>query len=110
MLGSYSWVLAIPGVILMTFGIVLSVVLNSRYFPAQYLYVTSDEESRQAKDFIMLSVAIMKGNKKKYLLLLLSFLPWLALTFFILPGLYTVPYMAVSFANSAKWICGSTAE
>lgn len=106
-LGSYSWVLAFPGVILMTLGVVLSVVLNSRYFLAQYLYVTADEESRQAKDFITLSVALMKGNKKRYLSLLLSFLPWIALTFFILPGLYTVPYMAVSFADSAKWICGS---
>lgn len=109
-LGSLSWMTTILGVLMMTLGVVLSVVLNSRYFLAQYLFVTADGQGEQAKNAIRISVKLMRGNRKKYLSLLVSFLPWIALTFFVLPALYTVPYMMVSFANSAKWICGNAAE
>ncbi|MGN1112333.1 MAG: DUF975 family protein [Acutalibacteraceae bacterium] len=102
----FSWVFTISGALFMSLGIVLSVVLTAKYFLAQYLFATAQTNTEQAKNAIALSIEMMKGNRKKYLSLLVSFLPCIALTFFILPGLYTVPYMMVSFADSARWICG----
>lgn len=107
MFSAFSWVFTLFGVMFMSLGIVLTIVLTAKYFLAQYLFVTAQTNTEQAKNAIRLSVEIMRGNRKKYISLLVSFLPWIALTFFILPGIYTVPYMMVSFADSAKWICGA---
>lgn len=107
MFSAFSWLFTLLGVMFMSLGIVLTIVLTAKYFLAQYLFVTAQTNTEQAKNAIRLSVEIMRGNRKKYLSLIVSFLPWIALTFFILPGIYTVPYMMVSFADSAKWICGA---
>lgn len=47
------------------------------------------------------SWAIMKGHKWEYLVLLLSFIPWMLLTgiTFGLVGIYTMPYFNVTFAK-----------
>lgn len=84
-------------------GLIVAVVLNSKYFLAEYLYVISDgEESTTA--IVKKSISIMKNNRDKYLKLVLSFVPWMLLCFFVLPLFYVYPYMQAAFANSAKWI------
>ncbi|MCQ4023186.1 MULTISPECIES: DUF975 family protein [unclassified Ruminococcus] len=107
---SFSWAFTFIGVLFMSLGIAAFIALSVKYFLAQYLFVTADGSEEQAKNAVALSVKLMKGNKKKYFSLLVSFMPWIVLTFFILPALFTVPYMMVSFADSAKWLCADVRQ
>lgn len=49
-------------------------------------------------------IAMGFKNFGKSLKLFFHFLGWIALCFFIVTGFYVLPYITVSFANSAKWL------
>lgn len=96
-------VVSVLGVLLAALGIVLTFVFNSKYFLADYIYAECDGNAKTG-EVIRRSIYVMRGNKDKFYALCISFIPWLLLSLLILPGIYTFPYMQVSFANSAKWI------
>lgn len=96
-------VVCVLGILFAALGVLLTVVFNSKYFLADYLYAESNGNA-SANEIIRHSVCIMRGNKDKFYALCLSFVPWALLNLLILPGIYTFPYMQAAFANSAKWI------
>lgn len=98
-----SVIIGLLGILFSALGILMSVCITSKYFLAGYLYGRSDGEEKPSV-LIRKSIVLMRGNTKKYLSLVMSFLPWILLSFFILPAMYVMPYMEVAFANSAKWI------
>lgn len=95
--------LYIAGIALLIAGLIAYIFISAKYFLSQYLYAGSDEKRRLSEP-IRTSIKYMKGNHDKYFKLVISFIPWLALSFFILPMFYTYPYINVSFANSARWL------
>lgn len=99
----FLWATNLLGVLFLIIGVAVALCFTAKFFPAGYLYVESDGE-RKAGDIISHSACIMRGNTSKYFTLCLSFIPWLLFSLLILPGMYSLPYICVSFANSAKWI------
>lgn len=95
--------LYIAGIAFLFAGIITYIYLSAKYFLAQYLYASYDDK-RSLNEPIRKSIKYMKGNHNKYFMLVVSFIPWIALSFFILPMFYSYPYINVSFANSARWI------
>lgn len=95
--------LLILGVLFFILGVVLSVLLTAKYFLAGYLFVKSDGKA-EVSELIHTSISLMRQKSNLYISLLLSFLPWICLCLFVFPAMYVMPYMSVSFANSAKWI------
>ncbi len=82
--------------------VVVFIIISCSYFLAPYIHVSN--KTLSATRCIDLSIKIMKQNRKKYYSLLLSLLPWILLSFLVIPTLYTVPYIFTSFSVSAKYI------
>lgn len=99
---------AVHNSILLVFGIYIAaavlfwITATAKYFLAPYLFIDHPELSVNA--CISTSVQYMRGNRFKYVRLVLSFLPWFLLCFFVVPALYVAPYFQASCAISAKWI------
>lgn len=99
---------AVHNSLLIVFGIYITAAVifflaaTAKYFLAPYLLIDHPELSVIA--CINASVLYMRGNRLKYVRLVLSFLPWFLLCFFVVPVLYVAPYFQASCAVSAKWL------
>lgn len=95
--------LYIAAAVFLAAGLIAYIFVTAKYFLSQYMYAFA-EDNRRINPIIKTSIKYMRGNHDKYFKLVISFIPWLALSFFILPMFYTYPYINVSLANSARWI------
>ena len=68
---------------------------------SQVFYILNDQPELEAMEALRASKELMDGHKLEYLLLQLSFLPWMLLCVFILPMFYVVPY--ISATNAAYY-------
>ncbi len=82
-------------------GLVFSVINCAKLFLTDFLYIENDGDM---DGVFKASRAILKVHKNSLKKLFLSFTFWLALCFFVVPGIYVVPYMTASFAQSSKWL------
>ena len=77
-------------------GLVLNMILTLPF--AQTYYILVDDEEISGMDAVRESFRMMKGHFGKYILLQLSFLPWMllfAVTYFLIM-LWVVPYMEMT--------------
>ena len=98
-IGNILYSVLIVGIFVFT---LLSINIISTLFLAPFIHVSNTSYS--STYCIGLSIKIMKNNKGKIYFLLLSFIPWILISFFVVPTLYTIPYIFTSFATSAKYI------
>jgi uncharacterized membrane protein len=68
---------------------------------SQTFYLLAEDDSLGSEDAILKSMEMMEGNKMKYFLLGLNFIPWALLCILTLGigFLWLVPYAQVSYAN-----------
>lgn len=114
------YIMIIPCIILGIILLIVPGIILSLAF-SQSLYILIDDSNKSPIECIKESVNIMKGHKKDYLLLSLSFLGWIALmivpifllAIFPLPIfigvlyllillvglLWLIPYISITFAN-----------
>lgn len=92
------------GSLLLTAGGIIYLFLITRYFLANYIFVSDDEIS--AKNAITVAVKMAKGRVWQYICLYLSFIGWLLLSILTcgILLLFTVPYMYVTVALYAKTV------
>lgn len=83
-------------------GIIASVLICIKLVFCNF--VMAENENLKVFNCISLTFKISKGHTLDIFKLLLSFFFWILLCFFVFPVFYVVPYMGVSFANSAKWL------
>ncbi|MGN1468099.1 MAG: DUF975 family protein [Ruminococcus sp.] len=89
-------------VILAIAGVLAALLILSRFVFSYYIF--AEDENQGALTCISKAIRLSKGHTIDITKLLLSFIPWIALCFFILPVFYVIPYMTVSIGNSAKWL------
>lgn len=82
-------------------GIVFGIIRSAKLYIADFLFIENDGETENT---ISASKAILKKHGKDAFRLFISFIPWIALCFFVLPAIYVIPYMSTSFATSSKWL------
>lgn len=90
------------GVMLFTFGLVLSGFICQRYFLARYIFTSSSEVT--GKEALRISVEMMKGRKASLTALVFGFTGWFLLT---VPTvgislIYVMPYYSASLGIFAK--------
>lgn len=88
--------------ILIIIGVITAVALNLKFILTAFLFVDNPDDK-----LIYYHSATNKIKSRHYsdiLRLFCNFIPWIALCFFVIPGLYVIPYATSSFATSAKWL------
>ena len=73
-----------------------------RLSTAEFLYIDNPDEDFSY--YFKIAKTINKYHYHNNIKLTLSFMPWIALCYFVLPGFYVIPYFATSLATSAKWL------
>lgn len=99
---TFSDIFDIVSVILWIAGGFLFFILSLKLVFAPFLFI--ENENMPTSFYITHSLAMSKKNFKNIFKLVLSFIPWLALCFFIFPIIYVGPYLAISVSTSVKWI------
>lgn len=78
-------------------------VLNTlKYFWTEFLY--NDDDYIDISTAFRVTGYVVKKRRGDIYMLFCTFLPYMALCFFVLPALYVLPYMLTSAATSAKWL------
>jgi len=67
-----------------------------------FLYADNPEDNFGS--YFKSAKIINKYHYHNNIALTFSFMPWIALCYFLLPGFYVVPYFSTSLATSAKWL------
>lgn len=74
-------------------GILFTILANTRYFVAEYLWI--ENPSMRIMDVCQGSIQVMKGNRSALFTLHLTFMPLYLLNILVLPIFFTLPYMGV---------------
>lgn len=82
-------------------GIIFGIIRSAKLYIAEFLFIENDGETENT---LPVSKTILKKHGKDAFRLFISFIPWIALCFFVLPAIYVIPYMSTSFATSSKWL------
>ncbi|MGN1051640.1 MAG: hypothetical protein ACI4QE_05005, partial [Acutalibacteraceae bacterium] len=94
--------LNIFSIVLMVLSVVFTVFYAVRFLMAQYIFIENQE--LESYETMHIYKDAIKGNNSNYILLLISFTPLILLCFFVVPAIFVIPYIFVSFANSTKWL------
>ena len=78
------------------------IVLSNGLIIREFTFADSDIASVEETN--RLASKINRSHRLDLLALTYSFIPWLALCFFVLPVLYVMPYFFEAHAVSAKWL------
>ena len=92
----------ITAIILLITSIITLLVDFAVLSVAQFLYI--DNPNWEMKSYFKSAKIINKYHYYDNFKLCLSFLPWIASCYFVLPMFYVVPYFTESLATSAKWL------
>lgn len=84
------------------FGSALFLLFFIRIIFSEFIFV--DNENARISDISRATKVIFNHHKLDIILLNYSFIPWIALCFFVIPALYVIPYMLTTVATSAKWL------
>lgn len=84
------------------YGFALFLLFFIRIIFSEFIFV--DNENARISDISRATKVIFNHHKIDIILLNYSFIPWIALSFFVIPLLYVIPYMATTVATSAKWL------
>jgi len=89
---NYSMKLMVLMFVCMGIGILVTVPLRMTY------YILADEPEIRSTDALKKSCEMMKGNCGRFLLLQISFLPWVVISAFMMfiPLLFVLPYLDLS--------------
>lgn len=87
-LGSIVWLIIGLSTLLLIF-------LSARYYLAPMLFVA--DENMEPDEAIHMSRVISKNTQTDFIYLVFSFLLWIIASLLVLPLLYTLPYIAVSY-------------
>ena len=82
-------------------GTVIAFLIIHRFAFSVMLFSYYDYDSESAVSF---GAKVAKGNTQKLINLTVSFIPWLLLTFFVVPFVYVYPYMTCSYFVSVKYL------
>ncbi len=63
-----------------------------------------EDESLSSKEIVKLGVMFSKEKLSTINMLTLTFFPYLLLCFFVLPLIFVVPYLTVTYMTNGKWI------
>ena len=91
----------VPGVVFLIIGVIIAFLLIHRFAFSVMLFSYYDYDPENAVSF---GAKVAKGNTQKLINLTVSFVPWLLLTFFVVPFVYVYPYMTCSYFVSAKYL------
>lgn len=78
---------------------VITAVICIRLLIQEFVFVDNCEA-----DVFGISKIITKSHLSDYYRLVFSFLLWLVLCIFVLPGLYVIPYFTTALGTSSKWL------
>ncbi|MBR7132842.1 MAG: hypothetical protein IKD04_04865 [Clostridia bacterium] len=88
-------------VFLRTFSSVLLCVFMLKYYMSPLLFVA--DENMDVNEAIYMSATISKKSGLDFFYLLLSFLGWILLSVFMIPLIFTLPYMITSYAVHVRF-------
>ncbi len=88
--------------------VIPGIIAAYRYSVAVYIMLENPEYS--ASECIRLSKQMMDGHKLEYFMLELSFIGWILLSAIPFVGIYTNPYMEVTFAKYYNALSGYIPE
>ena len=86
-------------IILFSIGTAFTVLISIRLFITEFIFVDNFE----ANVFVIAKI-ITKRHLGDYYRLVFSFFLWILSCFFVLPGLYVIPYFMTSLGTSSKWL------
>lgn len=98
---SGSGISIVPGVVFLIIGIIIAFLIIHRFAFSVMLFSYYDYDPESAVNF---GAKVAKGNTQKLINLTVSFVPWVLLTFFVVPFVYVYPYMTCSYFVSAKYL------
>lgn len=102
-LNLFTPALGVLSVISIIGGAILLFIVTRRYYLATYLFVM-DKYDTAPSQCLKKSKVMMLGNVTKAVKLTLSYIPWFALCFFVIPWFYVYPYYKTATGVSAKWL------
>ena len=83
-------------------AILLLVRVMLRSYLVPFLIVA--DEDMETEEAIHLSQIISANSRLDFLILIISFLPWIILTFFCIPTVFTVPYMFMAYIVHCRFV------
>ena len=86
-------------IILFVIGILLTFLISIRLFIYEFVFVDNFEAN-----VFGISKIIKKNHPCDYCKLVFSFILWILSCFFVLPGIYVIPYFITSLATTSKWL------
>lgn len=95
--------ISIISVVLYSAGVVGAVLTSVKYIISEFTFV-DDETKSFSHFFFKFGSKIGRKHFRDLVLLIFTFIPWFALCFFVLPGIYVIPYFTESIATSAMWL------
>ncbi|MCH5298961.1 MAG: DUF975 family protein [Ruminococcus sp.] len=87
---------------LFALGFVWFLLFFIRIIFSEFIFV--DNENARISEISRATKVIFKHHKLDIILLNYSFIPWIALSFLVIPALYVIPYMTTTVATSTKWL------
>ncbi|MCR5652965.1 MAG: DUF975 family protein [Ruminococcus sp.] len=97
--GKNTEIFDIIGIILICLGIVITLYFSIRLFVDEFVYVDNPEAN-----VFDIARTISKNHLNDYYKLVFSFIFWILSCFFVLPGLYVIPYFTTSLGTTSKWL------
>ena len=79
--------------------VTITIIISIRLFIPEFVFVDNYEAN-----VFSISNVITKKHLKDYYRLVSTFLFWILLCFFVLPGLYVIPYFTTSLGTTSKWL------
>lgn len=89
------------GAVFIIIGTIIAFLIIHRFAFSVMLFSYYNYDPENAVSF---GSKVAKGNTQKLINLTASFVPWLLLTFFVVPFVYVYPYMTCSYFVSAKYL------
>lgn len=85
--------------VLMIIGSVSTVIISIRLIIPEFVFVDNPEANTFG-----IAKFISSTHLREYYKLVFSFAFWILSCFFVLPGLYVIPYLTTSLGTSSKWL------
>ncbi len=83
-------------------GIISAVIYASRYYLVPVIAVMDEE--RLLLEAVHISCLVSKRSGIAFLSLALSFILWLVLSFFVVPAIYTIPFILTSYLVHCRFV------
>ncbi len=90
---------AVIEIILFIIGVALAILISIRLFIYEFVFVDNFEAN-----VFGISKILKKNHLRDYYKLVFSFIFWILSCFFVLPGLYVIPYFMTSLGTTSKWL------